>query len=83
VDTQVNRYIRSDVSKENKDNSLFTIWIGVNDMTVLFSKYPLDTPERQSIIDGIMATILYDMVSFFFFFVICIYELNAETLDFL
>ncbi|KAG2191750.1 hypothetical protein INT46_009462 [Mucor plumbeus] len=61
VDTQVNRYIRSDASKENKDNSLFTIWIGVNDMTVLFSKYPLDTPERQSIIDGIMATILYDM----------------------
>ncbi|GAN11635.1 AFR605Cp [Mucor ambiguus] len=58
---QVNRYLRSDAAKKPKKNSLFTMWIGVNDITVLFSKYPLDTPKRQGIINGIIAAIRYDM----------------------
>ncbi|KAF1806170.1 carbohydrate esterase family 16 protein, partial [Mucor lusitanicus] len=61
MSAQVNRYLRSDAAKEPKENSLFTMWIGVNDITVLFSKHPLDTPKRQGIINGIMATIRYDM----------------------
>ncbi|KAK4520626.1 G-patch domain-containing protein [Mucor velutinosus] len=61
MDTQVNRYLRSGAAREPKENSLFTIWIGVNDMTDLFSKHPLDTPQRQRIINGIMTTIRYDM----------------------
>lgn len=78
MNAQVNRYLRSDASKENKENSLFTMWIGVNDMTVLFSKHPLDTPKRQSIINGIMATIRYDMVNFV---EICLRIFNAEMSD--
>lgn len=62
MNAQVNRYLRSDAAKEPKESSLFTLWIGVNDMTVLFGKHPLNTPKRQNIINGIMATIRYDMV---------------------
>ncbi|CEP14271.1 hypothetical protein [Parasitella parasitica] len=61
LNAQVNRYLRSDASAVPKDNSLFTIWIGVNDITVLFKKHPVDTTKRQSIVNGVVNTVRYDM----------------------
>ncbi|KAI8639246.1 hypothetical protein BD408DRAFT_405093 [Parasitella parasitica] len=61
LNAQVNRYLRSEASAEPKNDSLFTIWIGVNDMTVLFKKHPVDTVKRQSIINGVVNTVRYDM----------------------
>jgi hypothetical protein len=61
--SQIDAYLASDASTKPKDNSIFFLWTGVNDMNDLFSVYETDTPERRDILDGVFQTIEINLVS--------------------
>lgn len=56
---QIDAYIKSNAPK---DNSIYFLWMGVNDIHDLFSRYPSDNKYRRDILDGIADSIKQDLV---------------------
>lgn len=63
MNTQVHAYLDSKVSLKPKNESIYFLWTGVNDINDLFSKYPEDTIKRRQILDGVIDSIEGDIVS--------------------
>lgn len=61
--TQIDTYLASDAATEPKDNAIFFLWTGVNDMNDLFEVYETDTPERREVLNGVFQTIEINLVS--------------------
>ncbi|KAI8084135.1 GDSL lipase/esterase [Gilbertella persicaria] len=61
MDTQVNTFKKSDVASKSKSNAIHFLWIGVNDINLLWGKYQDDTSERRQTLDGIVNTIKNDL----------------------
>lgn len=57
--TQVQAYGNT---KTPRNNSAYFLWTGVNDMTELFLKYPVEKQDRRDIMNAIIDTISNDLV---------------------
>lgn len=63
MNTQVQAYLDSDVSSKPKNDSIYFMWTGVNDINILFENNPTDTSKRRQILDNVIESIENDIVS--------------------
>ncbi|KAI8061476.1 uncharacterized protein B0P05DRAFT_557162 [Gilbertella persicaria] len=59
--TQVNTFEKSDATNTDKSSSIFFMWIGVNDMKLLFENHRNDTSERREILVNDINSIKNDL----------------------
>ncbi|KAI9469751.1 MAG: GDSL lipase/esterase [Benjaminiella poitrasii] len=62
MNTQVQYYLdTSYLASKPKNDSVYFLWSGVNDMNDLFAKYPTNSKKQRDILDGIMTSISSDI----------------------
>ncbi|KAI7905760.1 GDSL lipase/esterase [Cokeromyces recurvatus] len=60
INSQVKYYLNSTISI-SKNDSIYFLWSGVNDINDIFIKYKTDSQARRNILDGVIKSITFGM----------------------